>query len=189
MTVTVMNTSQVGAASTPIATLRLGAQQTSVSVQGEGGHVDPVTLAVGVQQLATDYFRHVPPTPLEIENAIVAVEDEIMRVHERVRGGAVLQTDDAAIRALARAAGLADAPILHLSLEAVEHQFDLLAARVQGRPASSAGIPTDASFAATLLILREFMHHLGFASIRISPDLGPIRQGATPAHAHNQKDQ
>ena len=30
------------------------------------------------------------------------------------------------------------------------------------------GIPDDAAFAATLLILREFMHHLQFASIRIS---------------------
>jgi hypothetical protein len=43
----------------------------------------------------------------------------------------------------------------------------LLASLVLGRPASSAGIPTNPAFAATLLILREFMHHLQFDSIRI----------------------
>ena len=59
---------------------------------------------------------------------------------------------------------------IHGSVEAVERLFDLLAALVQGRPSSSAGIPTDNGLAATLLILREFMHHLQFATIRIVSD-------------------
>lgn len=54
-----------------------------------------------------------------------------------------------------------------LPVDRVERLFDLLAALSMGRPASSAGIPTDAGFAATLLILREFMHHLDFTSITI----------------------
>ncbi|MYM95524.1 hypothetical protein [Duganella vulcania] len=40
-----------------------------------------------------------------------------------------------------------------------------LAAVIQGKPAAHEGIPDDNAFAATLLILREFMHHLGFSSI------------------------
>jgi len=36
-----------------------------------------------------------------------------------------------------------------------------------GRPASSASIPTDSSVAATLLILRKFMHLFQFSSITI----------------------
>jgi hypothetical protein len=54
------------------------------------------------------------------------------------------------------------------SIDAVERQFDLLTALTQGRPATSAGIPTDIGFAATLLILREFMHHLQFSAITIT---------------------
>lgn len=47
-----------------------------------------------------------------------------------------------------------------------------------GPPAGMAGIPTDAGFAATLLILREFMHHLDFTSITIE------REGDARNHPH-----
>jgi hypothetical protein len=35
----------------------------------------------------------------------------------------------------------------------------------QGRPASQESLPTDASFFAALLMLREFMHHLHFEQV------------------------
>jgi hypothetical protein len=79
----------------------------------------------------------------------------------------MLFTKDASIRELALIAGVSDQSEMVLSLEAVEQTFDLLASLVLGRPASSAGIPTHLEFAATLLILREFMHHLKFDSICI----------------------
>lgn len=47
-------------------------------------------------------------------------------------------------------------------------------------PAGSAGIPTDAGFAATLLILREFMHHLHFTSITIERE-GDARNHQRPS--------
>ena len=53
-----------------------------------------------------------------------------------------------------------------MPVDTVERLFDLLAALSQGRPASSAGIPDSPEFAARLLVLREFMHHLGFAEVR-----------------------
>lgn len=36
-----------------------------------------------------------------------------------------------------------------------------------GMPAAQLGVPTDRSFAATLLILREVLHHGGFAFVEI----------------------
>jgi hypothetical protein len=75
---------------------------------------------------------------------------------------------DAAIHAIALSAGVTGGSAATLSIEAVERQFDLLTALSLGRPASSAGIPNDAAFAATLLILREFMHHLQFESITLA---------------------
>ncbi len=147
-------------------TLHIGAQQTTVTRSGD----TPATLALalGSQKTATEYFRHTPPTPGELENAIMAVEDEVTRARTLVAGHGTLQTTDAAIRGIAVLAGVVVQAEMQLSVEAVERSFDLLAALVQGRPASSAGLPNTAEFAATLLILREFMHHLQFAAIRIA---------------------
>jgi hypothetical protein len=49
----------------------------------------------------------------------------------------------------------------------MERTFDRLAQVSLGRPASSEGLPASNSFSATLLILREFMHHLQFAGITV----------------------
>jgi hypothetical protein len=51
-----------------------------------------------------------------------------------------------------------------LAREAVEHTFQRLASRAPGLPAGG-------EFAAMVLILRELMHHLDFASIVIRLDL------------------
>jgi hypothetical protein len=102
-----------------------------------------------------------------METAIMAVEDEVIRAGKLLTGHPTLFTRDASIRELALIAGVSDQSEMVLSLEAVEQTFDLLASLVLGRPASSAGIPTHPEFAATLLILREFMHHLKFDSICI----------------------
>ena len=45
--------------------------------------------------------------------------------------------------------------------------FAQLAAVSLGRPAASASVPTDAAFFAYMLILREFMHHLGFDALTL----------------------
>jgi len=72
-----------------------------------------------------------------------------------------------AIREIALLAGLVDQPLLKLGIAEVETTFDRLVYVLQGRPASSEGLPESPEFAATLLILREFMHHLKFSSITV----------------------
>ena len=79
----------------------------------------------------------------------------------------MLVTRDSALRAIAWIAGLPDQPTLTLSIERVEETFDRLAAVSLGRPAAHEGLPDSVAFAATLLILREFMHHMNFASLTI----------------------
>jgi len=51
----------------------------------------------------------------------------------------------------------------------MEKTFDRLASVSLGRPAAHEGLPDSTAFAATLLILREFMHHLKFASLTVKP--------------------
>lgn len=152
---------------TPATLLHIGAEQTVIL---SGNSVDSVTtlnLALGAEKTAREYFRHEPPTPGEIENAIMQVEDEVTRARELIPRGAKLFSMDAGIRGIASLAGLSDQVEGVLSLDAMERVFDRLAALSQGQPASLAGLPANRSFAARLLILREFMHHLQFDSITL----------------------
>ena len=148
-------------------TLHIGSDVTRVTRTGDGQSDDTLALTIGSVKTATDFFKHIPPTPLELENAIMAVEDEVIRAGKWLTPDSPLFTDDVGIREMAQLADVADSARMVLSVESVEQQFDLLAAWVQGRPGSSAGIPLEPGFAARLLILREFMHHLQFASITI----------------------
>ena len=147
--------------------LHVGVDQTELAV---GSDFEPeVTLALGIgsEKTAREYFRHEPPTPGEMENAISAVEDEVVRARVMITNRSNLFTTDAAIREIAIVAGLPEDTEMTLSLDTVERIFERLAAVTLGRPASQEGLPTSATFAATLLILREFMHHLKFQSITV----------------------
>lgn len=151
-------------------TLHIGSDVTRVTRTGGSQPDDTLVLRMGSERTATDFFRHTPPTPMEMENAIMEVEDEVIRAGKRLWKDSLLCTQDVGIREIAQLAGLPESARMVLQVDAVERLFDLLAAWVQGRPASSAGIPQDSGFAARLLILREFMHHLQFASITIEVD-------------------
>ncbi len=156
----------VVAAPARLAALHIGGERTALAVGADDEPATVVALALGSVKTAAAHLRHDPPSPIEMENAIMVVEDELVRVRERVAGCALV-TMDPAIAEIARLAGVAAHPEMTLSLEAVEQTFDRFSGVVLGRPAASEGLPTGGAFAATLLILRELMHHLKFAAITI----------------------
>ena len=98
------------------------------------------------------------PSPLGLENAIAAIEDELARERGSLVKGAALVTRDATIRDMALAAGVPAGAEMTLAVEAVEQMFERLAAGARGLPAGR-------EFAGKLVILRELMHHLEFRSI------------------------
>jgi exopolyphosphatase/pppGpp-phosphohydrolase len=154
----------------PITALHIGAQHTAV-VSGCGAEPDAtLVLAIGAQKTARDFFRRSQPTPLELENAIAMVEEEVTRAVTVVARGSTLHGADPAVREIARLAGVASgargAPVT-LVLEAMEQTFNRLVAVAEGRPARQEALPDNAEFAAGLLILREFMHHLRFDAITL----------------------
>ncbi len=151
----------------PISVLHIGEEQTTIAFGTDAESETVLVMSIGSNRTAVDFFKHSPPTPGEMETAIMVIEDEVTRAGKLLVGHPTLFTKDASIRELALIAGVSEQPEMVLSLEAVERTFDLLASLVLGRPASSAGVPTHPAFAATLLILREFMHHLKFDSICI----------------------
>ena len=155
-------------AATPIAVLHIGEQET-VIVTGAGSKPDSVLkLAIGSHKTAAEFFMHMPPSPREIENAIMQVEDEITRAREMIAGYSTLVTSDPYTREIVHVASGHAGSAMQLTIDAVEQVFSLLASHSLGRPASSAGISADPAFAATLLILREFMHHLRFLAIHVT---------------------
>jgi hypothetical protein len=146
--------------------LHIGAQQTLVLATAVA---DPqgLPLAIGSSRTAAACFGHSPPSPGELEAAIMVVEDELYRVPALAANQATVVVPKAFIEAIGRSVGAIDGAVSILSLDQVERLFDLLAALSMGRPAASAGIPADPEFAATLLILRESMHHLKIDSVRL----------------------
>lgn len=152
--------------------LHLGAEQ--VSWAAGTGTPDPAVrlcLPLGGARTARQFFRGAIPAPLELENAIAAVEDEVHIAHRQLQGllppGQVWApwSTDAALHGLATLAGVPPGPQRVLTLDAMERLFNRLAAVSEGRPAAHEGLPEDPAFAGTLLVLRELMHHLPFASL------------------------
>lgn len=121
---------------------------------------EPLRLNAGRATVAA-LLRHQPPSALELERAIETVEDAVMPARRRLPPGPLqLACNDALLRTLARhALPPGQALPAALSLAQVEALFARLAALAQGRPAAHDALPTDAPHAATLIILRELMHH------------------------------
>lgn len=156
-----------------LAVLHIGAEQTIVM---QGGEVEPravLTLPIGARTTAAAYFKGLHARPMEIERAIAAVEDEVMKLRALIPDKAKLCTTDTAIAEIAVLAGAQKAPLMQLSLDAMERVFDRWTAVAMGRPVTQDDVPTSPPFAATLLILREFMHHLEFGEITIVDQCTP----------------
>jgi exopolyphosphatase/pppGpp-phosphohydrolase len=148
-----------------IVALHIGGQNSGIAV-GTGMQPELVkSLPLGAERTTREQFRTAPPTPLAMENAIQVVEDVVMPLRAVIPREALLFSTDASVREIARLSGDAAAEPLSLSLEAMERVFNRLSAVVEGSSAAHQGLPESNHFAATLLILREFMHHLQFAHI------------------------
>ena len=105
-------------------------------------------------------FRRDPPTPLELEQAIMVVEDVLMPLAAHVPPHPLVELHSPV--PLAEALGSRVQ-----SRENIERLFGQLVAMVEGDPLASAQLPRDRRFAAALLILREWMHHLDAGSVAL----------------------
>lgn len=151
----------------PITLLQIGKERVAVATGIGIEPLEVVILEIGSKKTAIEFFKHNPPTPIEVENAIMAVEDEITRMREAIPNDSMLVTSDECIREIALFCGLDNQPGLNLNREAVERAFERLSSVVQGLPMPSLSPLSNAIFSSTILILREFMHHMNFLSIRI----------------------
>lgn len=152
-----------------VTVLHIGAEHTAIAT-GQGREASGVlVLDIGAQKTARQFFKRSPPTPLEMEYAIATAEDEVIRAVPLLAPGSALLCADALVREVALLAGLAPGERVAMPLDAMERVFERLAAVAEGRPAVREGLPQGTDFAAALLILREFMHHLWFTAVTIFP--------------------
>jgi len=153
---------------TPLVVLHLGAQDVVVLLgQGDDVAQAVITLPVGVQRVAQRFFRQSPPTLHELDPAIQTVEDELDVLRPLIRPGAWLCSRDPALWALAPLTGLPDGDALTLDVADVERLFDRFSQVVFGRSWVREALPPYNHFAATLLVLREFMHHLPVGALHL----------------------
>lgn len=146
--------------STPATRLQMDAQRTTLTAEPAAA----LAVEIGYASVAEKFFRHDPPTPGELESAIDAVEDALMASRaRRVEAGALVISADIQ----RRLPGLLPAGMT--TIEQVEARFQRLASASLGHPGALADGPLSPEVAAALLILRECMHHLGFAHVMIDP--------------------
>lgn len=131
-----------------------------VVLSGQGDKPQTVRrLDLGAERIARAYFHHDPPTSREIERAIDFAEDEIMRLGKPAEITATLWSTAPAVRAWGAVSGPT------MTIESVEQWFQRLTSASLGQPGELQGLPSGREAAATLLVLREFMHHRGHTSI------------------------
>ncbi len=146
---------------TTLASLHIGPTHTTLTIGPR-----QVSLALGTTGLARAHFRRWPPTPLEMENAINDVEDQLAAAKGDVSEQLQLETADAGIGTIAVSAGIQGEPPFSLDRDDVERAFNRLVDIAEGAPAT-APAPAPLEWAATLVILREMMHHWSIASVQV----------------------
>lgn len=105
-----------------------------------------LTAALGLQTICQLFFKHIHPTDLELEYAIAHIEDEVMPLDLQLpveRSGLTIRAEK--IRGIAQGQAL--------SLDAFERVFN---------STLKMGNKTEI---ASLLIIRECLHHLRFSSV------------------------
>jgi len=158
----------------PVTVLCIGAVQTVVAAGRFNEPPVVFRIPIGHDGPGWLAFGNDTPTPLALEHAIAEVEDAIMPLARHLPRPSTLVGVGGAVRTVVQAA-TPRASGVDLSIQDLEALFEQMAAVSQGRPSASSGVPAGAPFAATLLILRETMHHLGFDALSMASEPYPPR--------------
>lgn len=154
----------------PVTTLHIGGSHTTLaSGRGEG---EPAlrSIAIGSRVTAATCFAYASPTEAELQSAASLIEQAVIPASAMLAAGSALYTADSGIRQIAIASGLQAQPEMLLTLQELEQTVERVTAVALGRPGAPDDLPSDPAFAATLLILRACLRHLGFDRIVIRSD-------------------
>lgn len=151
----------------PLTLIEIGRERTTLVSSRDDTAYGAIALNIGFLKTAKEFFQHNPPTPRELEEAIATIEDELARARAIVVNDSMLITTDKVVLEIAHTAGIGSVSEPMLSIEVVEQLYQRLAAVTSGAPPTQEETKLYAVHAATIVILREAMHHLRYAEIRV----------------------
>lgn len=159
--------------------LGLGQQLTELALQTKGAAVQSrVIMDIGYESIAEQVFMHSTPRAVEVEEAIIRIEDEIMRVHTQVDAALPLVSSDEHVWDIARRIAGPDQDVSAgmvlqrvLQRDEVEFLFNRWADIVSGSPVHASEQVMTKEFGAQLLILRELLHHFDFEEMLLVEDM------------------
>ena len=106
------------------------------------------------------------PSALAVERGIQIVEDAIERIAARVPQGATLEPCAGSLTPMQRGGAIAGLEQGSIRRDAIEREYQWLAARAVGAPSARGTGFEEPSGDAVVLILRELMHHLDVDALR-----------------------
>jgi len=124
-------------------------------------------MAWGHAQLTARFFSGDTISPGRLEGAIEWTEDRIQAAHADIPPGAQLYTSEDDLRALAELSGVSSSAHMVLHVDAVEATFSRLVMQAFGQAPQQEALPSSARFFATVVFVRELMHHLHFPQIHV----------------------
>ena len=151
----------------PITALEFGDTASAVAVGARSEPDRVIRLDLGVGDLARRHFQAPRPGERAIEAAIAEVEERIMPLRPLVPRDSRCATADPRVMRIVEALGVARGAGACLGTDAVEQGFNRWVSIALGRPATQDTIPLDPDFAASLLVLREWLHHFSFDNIQV----------------------
>ena len=148
--------------------LHIAARETVAALRVPGAEDRRFVLPIGCDTLWPLPAHGGGPSPLELENAIQVVEDQIEGLHRHVPAGSRLMVGARALAPLQRVGAIRGVPNGAIGLADIEHEYQQLAARAMGAPSARGSGFDHPAGDALVLILRECLHHLGFDAVHLN---------------------
>ena len=128
-------------------------------------NLPPLRITFSHADMEKLFFPQGQLTPGLLERAIEWVEDHIQAAHPAWPTGAKLFTGEADLQTLANVTGVSEGAQRVLHVDAVEQTFSRLVMQAMGQAPHQEALPDSARFFASVVFVRELMHHLHFPQI------------------------
>jgi len=139
--------------------------------RGEAGGAILARIEVGHEVMGALFFKGDALDAASLERAIEWTEDRIQAATTHLPVGARLYTSAADLHELARVGGVSAGSRRELHVDAVEQTFSRLVMQSMGQSSPQELLPATARFYATVVFVRELMHHLHFPLITVLDEL------------------
>lgn len=120
-----------------------------------------ISLSVGYQSIAQQFFHSDIPSPYEVEMAIATFEDHIQATPQLHHIAPEFTCHDDYLKQVMQIAGVGN----EISQTEIERVFNRIADVVSGSPKHEGEFPEDKNFISYLLMIRELSHHLNIEKI------------------------